>query len=91
MTPDAYSRLAKEELAALIEKAAGKDSTNTADAGGIKWLTPDFLERFAEIVAAKEREECAKECEKHEKANLYGVKVCATAVRNRGVKMYLYA
>jgi len=83
--------MTKEEIALLMEKARGVDTPNTADAGTIKWLTSDFLEKFAELVAEKEREECAKECEKHEKANLYGVKVCATAVRNRGVKMYLYA
>jgi len=83
--------MTKEEIAHLMDKARGVDAPNTTDAGTIKWLTPDFLEKFAELVADKEREECAKECEKHEKANFYGVKVCATAVRNRGVKMYLYA
>jgi len=82
--------MTKEEIAHLMDKARGADAPNTTDAGTIKWLTPDFLEKFAELVADKEREECAKECEKHETANLYGVKVCATAVRNRGVKMYLY-
>ena len=34
--------------------------------------------------AAAEREACAKVCEEHEKANLYGVKECAVAIRARG-------
>ena len=41
------------------------------------------LYRFAELVAAAEREACAKLCEERERANLYGVKECATAIRGR--------
>jgi hypothetical protein len=40
--------------------------------------------RFAELVAAAEREACAKVCDEMERANLYGVKECAAAIRARG-------
>jgi hypothetical protein len=33
---------------------------------------------------AQEREACAKVCEDRERANLYGVKECAAAIRARG-------
>jgi hypothetical protein len=42
------------------------------------------LERFAALVAAAEREECAKVCDERERANLYGFKECAAAIRARG-------
>ena len=44
------------------------------------------IEHFAELVAQQEREACAKVCEKRERANLYGVKECAAAIRARGEK-----
>jgi hypothetical protein len=40
-------------------------------------------ERFAALVAAAEREACAKVCDDRERANLYGVKECAAAIRAR--------
>jgi hypothetical protein len=42
------------------------------------------LLRFAALVAAAEREACAKVCDEMEIANLYGVKECAAAIRARG-------
>jgi hypothetical protein len=44
------------------------------------------VEKFAELVRADEREECAKVCDEREKPNLYGVRECATAIRARGEK-----
>lgn len=44
------------------------------------------LKRFAELVAAAEREACAKLCDERERANLYGVMECAAAIRARGDK-----
>lgn len=41
------------------------------------------MERFAALVAAHEREECARVCDELERANLYGVKECAAAIRSR--------
>ena len=45
--------------------------------------SPEPLRRFAELVAADEREACAKLCDERERANLYGVKDCAAAIRGR--------
>jgi hypothetical protein len=42
------------------------------------------LERFAALVAEAEREACAKLCDERERANLYGFKECAAAIRARG-------
>ena len=54
------------------------------------WITDGYwlkqLERFAALVAAAEREACAKVCDDLERANLYGVKECAAAIRARGEK-----
>jgi len=44
------------------------------------------LERFANLVAKQEREACAKVCDERERANLYGLKECAAAIRERGEK-----
>lgn len=38
------------------------------------------------ISALAEREACAKVCDERERANLYGVKECAAAIRARGNK-----
>jgi hypothetical protein len=43
----------------------------------------ELFERFAALVATAEREACAQLCEDRERANLYGVKECATAIRAR--------
>ena len=44
----------------------------------------ELFERFAALVAAHEREACAKVCDERERANLYGVKECAAAIKARG-------
>ena len=59
------------------------------EAGGLIWevdwlFDAENLQRFAALIAAHEREACAKVCEDRERANLYGVKECATAIRARG-------
>jgi hypothetical protein len=46
----------------------------------------DSLERFAALVAAAEREACAKVCDDREYANVYGFRECAAAIRARGNK-----
>lgn len=39
---------------------------------------------LVQLVIEREREECAKVCDALERANLYGVKECAAAIRARG-------
>lgn len=58
---------------------------------GLKWNDQElaFLERFAALVAAKEREACAKLCdEQFEKATTaagaFRADMCAAAIRARG-------
>jgi hypothetical protein len=48
------------------------------------WNYTDAFERFAALVAAHERDACAKVCDERERANLYGVKECAAAIKARG-------
>jgi len=57
-------------------------------AGKHQWpFGPEFLESFAKLVAAKEREACAKVCDelsdKHTWEGCYADE-CATAIRARG-------
>lgn len=56
------------------------------DAGmtGLSLIDAGYLERFAALVAAAEREACAKVCDERERANLYGVYECANEIRKRG-------
>lgn len=51
---------------------------------GLSLIDVGYLERFAALVAAAEREECAKICDERERANLYGVNECANEIRKRG-------
>ena len=44
----------------------------------------DELIEFVELFIKQERETCAKVCDERERANLYGVKECAAAIRARG-------
>ena len=62
-----------------------------AQSAGVSWSLgiggmEDFLERFAHLVAAREREACAKECE-HTAVRMgseWMAHHCATAIRSRG-------
>jgi hypothetical protein len=54
------------------------------------WDHGDVLERFAALVAAAEREQCAKVCEaegerfKHHPSGRRDFSICAAAIRARG-------
>jgi hypothetical protein len=51
-----------------------------------KWsgIQLERLLMLADKFSAAEREACAKVCDERERANLYGVKECANAIRARG-------
>lgn len=71
MTRDDLLRMARE---------AGGSREDPSDL-----LTLDILERFAALVAAAEREECAKVCEAYESADPLNVSgECAERIRLRG-------
>ena len=77
MTKDDVIRMARE---------AGMERVVKLHSDGTRTVTlphPDLLERFAALVRADEREACAKVCDELERANLYGVKECADAIRAR--------
>ena len=63
-----------------------------AEQAGFDWRNLNEIEKFidleffAELIRADEREACAKLCDEHERPNLYGVKECAAAIRQRGEK-----
>lgn len=53
-------------------------------AGVLSGYESELFQRFAAPVIAAEREACAQLCDENERANLYGVKECADAIRSRG-------
>lgn len=55
----------------------------TREAGGFD-ATPEFLERFAALVRAAEREACAKVCEELAETEWADNERCAAAIRARG-------
>ena len=70
MTRDDIIRLARE---------AGFESNSLGMTYTSGWL-PDLLERFAALVAEREREACAKVCDEY--IGIGGI--CAAAIRARG-------
>ncbi len=82
MTQEDIIRMARE--AGLVSKTYKYDSTDEAE-----WKD---LERFAALVAAAEREACAKVCEAEYEGYDWadrerdGAEACAAAIRARGNK-----
>jgi hypothetical protein len=79
--------MTQDEIIEMAREAGG------SDVGGHGWTTwvgtqsTEFLERFAKLATAKEREACAKVCEtKHFSSPVreFGAKECAIAIRARG-------
>jgi hypothetical protein len=62
----------KEDIIRMAREAGIKN-----DCDGV-WCTADQLERFASLVAAAEREACAKVCEQWEWANNAAAAIRAT-------------
>jgi hypothetical protein len=82
--------MTKDEIFQLAERAGFYLSALAPECGRIWWsdecpLDEELL-RFAALVAAAEREACAKVCDERERANLYGVYECANEIRNRSEK-----
>jgi hypothetical protein len=53
----------QDEIIEMAKQAGGIDMTNTLAGNFTAWIgtgTPEFLERFAKLVAEKERNACAK-------------------------------
>jgi hypothetical protein len=80
MTRDDIIRMAREAHHELVTQ------DYPGHLGQLDPWTLRLLERFAALVAKHEREVCANVCDERERANLYGLKECAAAIRERGVK-----
>ena len=75
MTQDEIIRMARE---------AGAEATHYETWGDVYEFDVELLERFAALVAAHEREACAKACEKRSHRNDDMGAICAAAIRARG-------
>lgn len=82
MTQDDILRMARE---AAMERVVKEHSDGTRT---VEFPHPDLLERFAALVAAAEREACAKLCEARFVGDLnredMEARRCAAAIRARG-------
>ena len=83
----------RDDIIQMARQAGGIDLTTTNAGGVTAWLgtaTPEFLDRFAALVAAAEREACAKQAENMDAAVLALLSVrrqpiaIAAAIRARG-------
>ena len=85
MNKDTIIRLARDTHGAMLASGRGMYLWHgDALAGDVQ----DFCERFAALVAAHEREECAKVCEAEADKSVAdqeagGMYVCAAAIRSR--------
>jgi hypothetical protein len=80
---DAFERFAALVAAAEREKVA-RWHIGSGYTTGHGDTIEDLLVELEWQVRESEREACAKVCEDRERANLYGVKECAAAIRARG-------
>ena len=79
--------MTQDEIIEMARQAGGIDITNTQAGNFTAWIgtgTPEFLERFAKLVAQHEREACAKLCEENAHNYLVDKAWCAEAIRARG-------
>ena len=84
--------MTKDDIIRMAREAATEDgSVKRADGKNVVIYaakTNRFLERFAALVAANEREACAKECDIQSAwgndDERFGARQCAIAIRARG-------
>jgi hypothetical protein len=77
----------REDIIRMAREAASEDGTTRPDKNIVLYAakTSKFLERFAQLVRASEREACAEVCEEIKGVKLQGYEF-ATAIRARGDK-----
>lgn len=84
MTREDIIRMAREAGFPVSKWDDGVDEVMDGDNYHIQ---TDLIERFAELVAAAEREACAQVCEEFEEDMGHGIpQRCANAIRARGEK-----
>ena len=81
----------KEDIIRMAREAGCKPFRSPEHWDDVQvFATPDVLERFAALVAAAEREACAKMCDAVQKKNeddgawMWEARNCAAAIRARG-------
>ena len=57
--------MTKDEIIRMARKAGGADISSNGWTSWVGTQSTEFFERFANLVAAHEREACAKVCEEH--------------------------
>jgi hypothetical protein len=71
----------RDDIIAMARRAGAHDDGNE-----VRFVELRYLERFAAIVAAAEREACAQLCESYGPARVLSGEDCAAAIRARGEK-----
>jgi hypothetical protein len=69
----------RDDIIRMAREAGLAEWHESIQQDGFRFSDPDRLERFAALVAAAERESCAKVCD-----NLWNAAECAEAIRARG-------
>ena len=79
--------MTREDIIRMAREAGFRDTTHPIVAVGVSW---EQVERFATLIAAAEREACAKVCDAVQKKNeddgawMWEARNCAAAIRSRG-------
>ena len=73
----------REEIIRMAREAGFRDTTTPVVALGVSW---EQVERFATLIAAAEREACAKVCDGMDHNGVMIAADCAAAIRARGEK-----
>jgi hypothetical protein len=87
--------MTRDDIIRLARESGGADITSHGWTSWVGVHSTEFLERFAALVAAAEREACAKVChdyatrhglkgDDNEKAQAWMMLQCAAAIRARG-------
>jgi len=74
--------MTQEDIIRMAREADPK--ANLSEPYCLDHETRAWLERFAALVAAAERDECACLCDALERTKVYGAKECAEGIRVRG-------
>ena len=74
--------MTKDEIIRMARKAGGADISSNGWTSWVGTQSTEFLERFANLVAEHEREDCAKVCE--ERGMVKGGEVFSARIRARG-------
>ena len=75
--------MTSEDIIRMAREAGFRDTTTPVVALGVSW---EQVQRFAALVAAAEREACAKVCDGMDHNGVMIAADCAAAIRERGNK-----